>query len=96
MALTPGEDVNIPIFWWLQLFSLGLTLAGTAFVGVLYARKIANALTKANLCNAKNFSTSTIRTLPAQLMPSDDTRIYVGDRLLVLAKFTSLPLSATN
>ncbi len=26
-----------PIPWWLQLFSLGLTLAGTAFVGVLYA-----------------------------------------------------------
>lgn len=26
---------NIP--WWLQLFSLGLTLIGTAFVGVLYA-----------------------------------------------------------
>lgn len=29
--------LTIPIFWWLQLFSLGLTLAGTAFVGVLYA-----------------------------------------------------------
>lgn len=26
-----------PIPWWLQLFSLGLTVAGTAFVGVLYA-----------------------------------------------------------
>jgi Trk K+ transport system NAD-binding subunit len=26
-----------PIPWWLRLFSLGLTLVGTAFVGVLYA-----------------------------------------------------------
>lgn len=26
-----------PIPWWLRLFALGLTLAGTAFVGVLYA-----------------------------------------------------------
>lgn len=29
--------LTMPIPWWLQLFSLGLTLAGTAFVGVLYA-----------------------------------------------------------
>ncbi|NET59313.1 MAG: potassium transporter TrkA [Symploca sp. SIO2E6] len=29
--------ITTPIPWWLQLFSLGLTLAGTAFVGVLYA-----------------------------------------------------------
>lgn len=29
--------LTTPISWWLQLFSLGLTLAGTAFVGVLYA-----------------------------------------------------------
>ncbi|MGB7445107.1 MAG: NAD-binding protein [Coleofasciculaceae cyanobacterium] len=29
----PAADIP----WWLQLFSLGLTLAGTAFVGVLYA-----------------------------------------------------------
>jgi Trk K+ transport system NAD-binding subunit len=29
--------LTIPIPWWLQLFSLGLTLVGTAFVGVLYA-----------------------------------------------------------
>ena len=33
-----GEfQLTAPIPWWLQLFSLGLTLAGTAFVGVLYA-----------------------------------------------------------
>ncbi|NEP60071.1 MAG: potassium transporter TrkA [Symploca sp. SIO2G7] len=33
-----GEfKLTAPIPWWLQLFSLGLTLAGTAFVGVLYA-----------------------------------------------------------
>ena len=33
-------DKFVPISfvpWWLQLFSLGLTIAGTAFVGVLYA-----------------------------------------------------------
>jgi Trk K+ transport system NAD-binding subunit len=33
-----GEfNVEIPVPWWLQLLSLGLGLAGTAFVGVLYA-----------------------------------------------------------
>jgi Trk K+ transport system NAD-binding subunit len=33
-----GEvKLTAPIPWWLQMFSLGLTLAGTAFVGVLYA-----------------------------------------------------------
>jgi Trk K+ transport system NAD-binding subunit len=33
-----GEfQLTAPIPWWLQLFSLGLTVAGTAFVGVLYA-----------------------------------------------------------
>ena len=32
------QFVPIPyVPWWLQLFSLGLTIAGTAFVGVLYA-----------------------------------------------------------
>jgi len=29
--------LKMPLPWWLQLFSLGLTLCGTAFVGVLYA-----------------------------------------------------------
>lgn len=29
--------LTIPIAWWLQLFSLGLALAGTAFIAVLYA-----------------------------------------------------------
>ena len=29
--------LTTPIPWWLRLFSLGLTLAGTAFIGVLYA-----------------------------------------------------------
>ncbi|MCA1992589.1 MAG: NAD-binding protein, partial [Coleofasciculus sp. S288] len=33
-----GElPLQTPMPWWLQLFSFGLTLAGTAFVGVLYA-----------------------------------------------------------
>lgn len=32
-----GFDLQIPVPWWLQLVSLGLGLAGTAFVGVLYA-----------------------------------------------------------
>lgn len=34
-----GDDLiaAYPLPWWLKLFSLGLTLAGTAFVGVLYA-----------------------------------------------------------
>ncbi|MDV2999915.1 MAG: hypothetical protein N5P05_001521 [Chroococcopsis gigantea SAG 12.99] len=32
-----GLDDNSHVPWWLQIFTLGLTLAGTAFVGVLYA-----------------------------------------------------------
>lgn len=33
-----GEiEVTTPFPWWLKLFSLGLTIIGTAFVGVLYA-----------------------------------------------------------
>ncbi|MEL6399625.1 MAG: NAD-binding protein [Cyanobacteria bacterium J06626_4] len=32
-----GVALPNPIPWWLRLFSLGLTLAGTAFIGVLYA-----------------------------------------------------------
>jgi Trk K+ transport system NAD-binding subunit len=33
-----GEvNLAVPLPWWLRLFSLGLTLAGTAFIGVLYA-----------------------------------------------------------
>jgi Trk K+ transport system NAD-binding subunit len=33
-----GEvSLATPLPWWLRLFSLGLTLAGTAFIGVLYA-----------------------------------------------------------
>jgi Trk K+ transport system NAD-binding subunit len=32
-----GFNFQIPVPWWLQLISLGLGLAGTAFVGVLYA-----------------------------------------------------------
>ena len=32
-----GFNFTIPVPWWLQLMSLGLGLAGTAFVGVLYA-----------------------------------------------------------
>lgn len=30
-------DTASPYPWWLRLFSLGLTLAGTAFIGVIYA-----------------------------------------------------------
>lgn len=37
--------LRIPLPWWLQLFSFGLTLAGTAFVGVLYALLTENLLT---------------------------------------------------
>jgi Trk K+ transport system NAD-binding subunit len=32
-----GFNISIPVPWWLRLLSLGLALAGTAFVGVLYA-----------------------------------------------------------
>lgn len=32
-----GVSLSDPIPWWLRLFSLLLTLAGTAFIGVLYA-----------------------------------------------------------
>ncbi|MGF1459937.1 MAG: potassium channel family protein [Leptolyngbyaceae cyanobacterium] len=32
-----GVTLPEPIPWWLRLFSLSLTLAGTAFIGVLYA-----------------------------------------------------------
>jgi Trk K+ transport system NAD-binding subunit len=32
-----GFNFDVPVPWWLQLISLGLGLAGTAFVGVLYA-----------------------------------------------------------
>jgi Trk K+ transport system NAD-binding subunit len=32
-----GVSLPDPIPWWLRLFSLSLTLAGTAFIGVLYA-----------------------------------------------------------
>jgi Trk K+ transport system NAD-binding subunit len=32
-----GIGLPIPMPWWLRVFSLSLTLAGTAFIGVLYA-----------------------------------------------------------
>ncbi|HEY9729059.1 MAG TPA: NAD-binding protein [Chroococcales cyanobacterium] len=32
-----GFNISVPVAWWLRLISLGLALAGTAFVGVLYA-----------------------------------------------------------
>jgi len=32
-----GVELPIPMPWWLRFFSLSLTLAGTAFIGVLYA-----------------------------------------------------------
>ena len=32
-----GVTLDQPLPWWLRLFSLSLTLAGTAFIGVLYA-----------------------------------------------------------
>ncbi|MDB9528909.1 NAD-binding protein [Oscillatoria sp. CS-180] len=32
-----GVELTEPVVWWLRLFSLTLTLAGTAFIGVLYA-----------------------------------------------------------
>ncbi len=32
-----GVELETPVVWWLRLFSLSLTLAGTAFIGVLYA-----------------------------------------------------------
>lgn len=35
---------NIRIPWWLRLFSFGLTLAGTAFIGVIYALLIEKLL----------------------------------------------------
>jgi Trk K+ transport system NAD-binding subunit len=38
-------ELAIPIPWWLRLFALSLTLAGTAFVGVLYALLTENLLT---------------------------------------------------
>ncbi|MGJ3253230.1 MAG: NAD-binding protein [Elainellaceae cyanobacterium] len=38
-------ELTVPIPWWLRFFGLGLTLAGTAFVGVLYALLTENLLT---------------------------------------------------
>jgi Trk K+ transport system NAD-binding subunit len=32
-----GLKLEVPLPWWLQLFSLGLTITGTIFVGILYA-----------------------------------------------------------
>ncbi len=37
--------LSTPTPWWLQLFSFSLTLAGTAFVGILYALLTENLLT---------------------------------------------------
>jgi Trk K+ transport system NAD-binding subunit len=53
--------------WWLQLFSLGLTLAGTAFVGVLYA-----LLTEALLSSKFEF----VRHRPP--VPQQDHAIIIG------------------
>lgn len=32
-----GLELPFPVSWWLQLFSISLTVAGTVFVGILYA-----------------------------------------------------------
>ena len=53
--------------WWLQLFSLGLTVAGTAFVGVLYA-----LLTEALLSSKFQF----IRRRPP--VPQQDHVVVIG------------------
>ncbi|NET06102.1 MAG: potassium transporter TrkA [Symploca sp. SIO2B6] len=58
-------QVTLP--WWLQLFSLGLTLAGTALVGVLYA-----LLTQALLSTRFQF----LQQRPP--VPSQDHIILVG------------------
>lgn len=62
-----GFPAPITIPWWLQLFSLGLTLAGTAFVGVLYA-----LLTQALLSTRFQF----LQQRPP--VPSQDHIILVG------------------
>ena len=59
--------LTIPISWWLQMFSLGLTLAGTAFVGVLYA-----LLTETLL-------TSKFQFFPSRLpVPKQDHVVLIG------------------
>ena len=64
-------ELKIPISLWLQLFSLGLTLAGTAFVGVLYA-----LLTQTLLTSRFQFFTN---RLP---VPQEDHVVLIGlDRL---------------
>ncbi len=60
-------SLELPIPWWLQLFSLFLTLAGTAFVGVLYAM-----LTEALLTARFQF----IRQRPP--VPAQDHVVLVG------------------
>ncbi|MGH2415860.1 MAG: potassium channel family protein, partial [Microcystaceae cyanobacterium] len=56
-----------PIPWWLRLFALGLTLAGTAFVGVLYA-----LLTEALLSSKFQF----VKTRPP--VPQRDHVVIIG------------------
>ena len=56
-----------PISWWLHLFSLGLTIAGTVFVGILYA-----LLTEALLSSRFQFF---IRRPP---VPQQDHVVLVG------------------
>ncbi len=64
-------ELKIPISFWLQLFSLGLTLAGTAFVGVLYA-----LLTQTLLTSRFQFFTS------RPPVPQEDHVVLIGlDRL---------------
>ena len=60
-----GAIATIP--WWLQLFSLGLTLVGTAFVGVLYA-----LLTEALLSSKFQF----IKQRPP--VPQQDHVVLIG------------------
>ena len=60
-------ELTTPIPWWSQLFSLGLTLAGTAFVGVLYA-----LLTEALLTSRFEFFTS------RPLVPQQDHIVLIG------------------
>ncbi|MBP0016099.1 MAG: NAD-binding protein [Cyanobacteria bacterium SBLK] len=60
-------DAIVSIPWWLQLFALSLTLAGTAFVGVLYA-----LLTEALLSSKFQF----IKQRPP--IPQQDHVVLIG------------------
>ncbi|WP_427162030.1 NAD-binding protein [Aliinostoc sp. HNIBRCY26] len=62
-----GIEQSFPIYWWLHLFSIAQTIAGTVFVGILYA-----VMTERILAARFQFS---IRRLP---IPKSDHVVLIG------------------